>query len=48
MLVVGGHGSMVAIVTEDGGGRLFVGGWHPCRLCSFGSGDAGMWASLSW
>ena len=33
---MGGHGSMVAAVAEDGGG-LFMGGWRPCCLCSFTS-----------
>ena len=48
VLVVGGRGSMVAVVTEYSGGRLFVGGWCPCCLCSFGGGGAGTWGSLAW
>ena len=48
VLVVGGHGSMVAIVAEDGGGGSFMGGWHPHHLCLFGGKGAGTWASLGW
>ena len=39
---------MVAVVAEDGGSGSFVGGWRPRRLCSFGGGGAGTWASLGW
>ena len=39
---------MMAVVTEDGGGKSFMGSLHPCHLCSFGGGGAGTWASLSW
>ena len=30
VLVVGGYGSLVAVVAEGGGSRLFMGGWHGC------------------
>ena len=41
VLVLGGRGSMAAVVAEDGGGGSFMGGWRPRRLCLLGGGGAG-------
>ena len=48
VVVVGGCGLMMAVVTEGGGGRSFMGGWHWCACVRLGVGVllyGGRWAS---